>query len=82
MEIINNPYKVLGLSTFCSEKEAKGRYRYLSKLYHPDNPSTGDAEKFREISEAWKKLQEYGFTECNDSVWTHATLFKIKTSRR
>lgn len=77
-----NPYEILGISTYSSEKEAKGRYRYLSRLYHPDNLETGDAEKFREISEAWKQLQEYGFCEDNSPIWTHSTLFKIKSVNR
>ncbi len=77
-----NPYKVLGVSTFCSEKEAKSRYRYLSRMYHPDNLKTGDGDKFRKINEAWKKLQEYGFNDVEDVCWTHSTLFKIKTIRR
>ena len=51
-------------------------------MYHPDNLKTGDAEKFREVNEAWKKLQEYGFNEVEDVCWTHSTLFKIKTIRR
>jgi curved DNA-binding protein CbpA len=72
-----NPYEVLGLSAFCSEKEAKSRYRDLSKLYHPDNLETGDISKFREVSEAWKELQLYGFYEDTGSKWTHSTLFKI-----
>ncbi|HEY9716872.1 MAG TPA: DnaJ domain-containing protein, partial [Trichormus sp.] len=28
-------------------------YRFLAAMYHPDNGETGDAEKFRVITEAW-----------------------------
>ncbi|HEY9787486.1 MAG TPA: J domain-containing protein [Candidatus Obscuribacterales bacterium] len=33
-------------------------YRYLAAMYHPDNSETGDAEKFRIITEAWKTLSD------------------------
>lgn len=33
-------------------------YRYLAAMYHPDNSETGDAEKFRVITEAWKTLSD------------------------
>lgn len=78
----NNPYKVLGITAFTSEDEAKKRYRELSKLYHPDNPTTGDAEKFMEVDKAWKELQEYGFNSIDGLVFTHSSLFKIKQTRR
>lgn len=33
-------------------------YRYLAAMYHPDNSETGDAEKFRIITDAWKTLSD------------------------
>lgn len=33
-------------------------YRYLAAMFHPDNSETGDAEKFRIITEAWKTLSD------------------------
>ncbi len=33
-------------------------YRFLAAQYHPDNGETGDAEKFRIITEAWKTLSD------------------------
>lgn len=29
-------------------------YRFLATMYHPDNVETGDAEKFRIITDAWR----------------------------
>ncbi|MDR3617546.1 MAG: J domain-containing protein [Candidatus Obscuribacterales bacterium] len=33
-------------------------YRFLAAMYHPDNGETGDAEKFRIITDAWKTLSD------------------------
>ena len=33
-------------------------YRYLAAMFHPDNSETGDAEKFRIITDAWKTLSD------------------------
>ena len=33
-------------------------YRYLAAMYHPDNVETGDAEKFRIITDAWRTLSD------------------------
>lgn len=35
-------------------------YRFLAAMYHPDNSETGDAEKFRIITEAWRTLSDEG----------------------
>lgn len=35
-------------------------YRFLAAMYHPDNGETGDAEKFRIITDAWKTLSDDG----------------------
>jgi hypothetical protein len=35
-------------------------YRFLAAMYHPDNGETGDATKFRTISEAWRTLSDEG----------------------
>ena len=78
--VTNNPYKVLGITPYMSEKEAKAQYRSLSKKYHPDNMETGDGEKFREINKAWKELSEYGSSAFGKvrKAWTHKTLFSVK----
>lgn len=35
-------------------------YRFLAAMYHPDNGESGDAEKFRIITEAWRTLSDEG----------------------
>ena len=35
-------------------------YRFLAAMYHPDNAETGNADKFRIISEAWRTLSDEG----------------------
>lgn len=75
-----SPYEVLGISSRDSELVAKEKYRKLCKIYHPDNIRTGNSEKFKEVLEAWKKLQEIGFNHI-DYIWSHETLFKLKRRR-
>lgn len=41
-----------------SASDLKNRYLKLSRKYHPDMPDGSD-EKFREVNEAYKLLQEY-----------------------
>ncbi len=41
-------------------------YRFLAAMYHPDNGETGDAEKFRIITEAWKTLSDDGRRQAYD----------------
>ena len=48
-------YSTLGLEPGASEDEIKKAYRKLSLQYHPDRPN-GDADKFKEISEAHEVL--------------------------
>lgn len=38
--------------------DLQSRYRELSKIYHPDMP-TGNAQKFDEITKAYKLLKKY-----------------------
>lgn len=57
--MIQDPYKVLGVSENCSDEELKKAYRDLSKKYHPDaNPDNPQAaeEKFKEVQEAYRQI--------------------------
>ena len=49
-------YEVLGVAKGASKDEIKSAYRKLAKKYHPDNHETGDAEKFKEVQEAYDIL--------------------------
>lgn len=53
---MKNFYKILNISENSSPEEIKKAYRNLAKIYHPDNKETGNAEKFREIQEAYDNL--------------------------
>jgi DnaJ like chaperone protein len=66
---LDNAYKILEIDKTVSDDEVKKAYRRMAKKYHPDRLShlgeehlKGADEKFRQVQEAYEKLQkERGF---------------------
>lgn len=50
-------YEVLGIDKKASKEDIKKAFHKLAHKYHPDK-STGDAEKFKELSEAYSILSD------------------------
>lgn len=61
-------YEILGVSKTASNDEIKKAFRKLSLKHHPDKP-TGNADKFKQINEAYgvlgdaEKRQQYDFKQ-------------------
>ena len=51
-------YETLGIKKGASKDEIKSAYRKLAKKYHPDNHETGNADKFKEVQEAYDILYD------------------------
>lgn len=72
-------YKSLGLSPGSSPDELKKRYKALVRQYHPDNPYTGNTDKFKEIHHAYKMLTDPSYSEKNHDNMAVQSIV-IKTS--
>ena len=57
--IIDDPYKVLGISPDASDEEIKRAYRRLAKQYHPDrNPGDQEAaRKMQQVNAAYEQIK-------------------------
>src|SRR5579885_178450 len=55
-----NYYQILHVDIGAHPTIIRYAYRFLAAMYHPDNSETGDSEKFRIITEAWRTLSDEG----------------------
>ena len=57
--IIDDPYKVLGISPDASDEEIKRAYRKLAQKYHPDlNPGDQEAaKKMQQVNAAYEQIK-------------------------
>jgi hypothetical protein len=51
-------YETLQLSPSADAETVERVYRLLAKRYHPDNPASGDADRFAEIRDAFEVLAD------------------------
>jgi len=63
--MIEDPYKVLGVSPDASDEEIKRAYRALAKKYHPDrNPGDEEAaKKMQQVNAAYEQIKNPGSTQ-------------------
>lgn len=47
-------HQVLGVPPTASEEQIRQAYFLQAKVYHPDNPQTGDADLFRQLQQAYE----------------------------
>jgi hypothetical protein len=51
------PWQVFGLNPKqATDKDIKAAYFHLSKIYHPDNPVTGDSKIFQRLTIMYKSI--------------------------
>ena len=63
--MIEDPYKILGVSPSATDEEIKQAYRRLAKQYHPDrNPGDEEAaKKMQQINAAYEQIKNPGASQ-------------------
>lgn len=51
-------YEVLQVSPNADQDTIQRVFRHLAKRYHPDNPETGDGDRFRQLFDAFQVLSD------------------------
>jgi curved DNA-binding protein len=85
-EPIPDYYELLQVHPKATADMVNRAYRLLAQIYHPDNAATGDTEKFRQLTAAYKTLSDetaraaYDVTR-NANVQTIWSVFKGSAPR-
>ena len=57
--MIDDPYRVLGLTPDATDEEVKRAYRTLAKKYHPDTGGTANTSEFTKVNNAYQILKKH-----------------------
>ena len=71
-------YEDLQVSSNADQETIERVYRLLAKRYHPDNVATGDIEKFRIITSAYKVLSDVENRADFDAIYENARNQQLK----
>ena len=71
-------YEDLQVSSNADQETIERVHRLLAKRYHPDNRVTGDSEKFRIITSAYKVLSDAEKRAAFDAIYENARNQQLK----
>jgi len=77
-----NHYEVLGVSLDSNQLQIKQAFYRLAKKYHPDASSERTAEKFKEVTEAYKVLSDSDLRQVYDRKLSNEQARAQKSSQR